>query len=372
MMFVSPHLKYDPTESLKPAAEALTGMRADIPSEVNVATLTAGQWWVYPLARSSGDIFYGLRMTPGAALTQSPVVVAQRSVATTLASCPAYLVPTRIHRTILASPARWDQIAATPVAQWKDLVALHHSLGGEDDLDELRKVLKDKRLQAQHAIKDFRKAHPVRLETQARLDPTPETAAYTKYVATVVTERTAPLPAPDAGCWNEALATLVLTMAKENAHDDDPRAAEEWAARRIVRQLPGLDSRTSVVTELSEDESVRIARSAAKLVLKAKDKTDVDPRVLPALAKVATAKYDGAAHLELAKALESAKDYAGAFTALMTAAFWQAQRKEEVDAPILDRVRKLARKAKWIDIADALDEMNEVRADLIKEGEWRC
>lgn len=371
MLFVSPHLTYDPTESLEPAAEALTGMRADIPAEVNVATLAAGQWWVYPLARSSGDIFYGLRLTPGVALQQSAVVVAQRSVATTLASRPAYLVPTRIHRTILASPARWDEIAATPVARWKDLVALHHSLGGQDDLDELRKVLDDKRLQAQHALPGLRKVHPVRLETQARLDPTPETVAYTRYVARVVAERTAPLPALDAGCWNEALATLVLSMAEESSDDDERRAAEEWAARRIVMQLPGLDARSSIVTELSENESVRIAQRAAKIVLKAKEHADVDPRALPAIAKVTTATYDGATHLELATHLEAAKEYAGAFTSLMTAAFWQAQREDEVDATILERARTLARKASWTEIADSLDEMQEARADLINEGEWR-
>jgi hypothetical protein len=372
MMFVSPHLKYDPTKSLKPAAEALSGLKADIPSDVNVATLSAGQWWVYPLARSFQENFVGLRLTPGVPLKQSPVVVAQRAVAITLASRPAHLVPVQMHRLVWASEARWDQLAATPANQWKELVALHRSLGGDDDLDELRKVLQDKRLKAQHFVKGFRAVYPVRLETQARLDPTPETAAYARYVAKVVTEQTAPVPAPEAGCWNEALATIVLTVAKDESADDEPRDAEEqWAARKIVGQLPGLDARTTVVPELSEDEAKRIASSAAKTVTKAKDKTGVDPRALPAIAKVATTKkYDGSAHVTLAKTLELAADYDAAFTALMTAAFWQAQHKDEVDTAIHDRARKLARKAKWIDIADALDEMHDVRAEMIKDGEW--
>jgi hypothetical protein len=371
-MFVSPHLKFDPTKSLKPAAEYLCGMTAEIPPEVNVATLSAGQWWAYPLARAADDVFFGLRLTPGVSLKRSPVVVAQRALAKTIASRPAYLVPVRVHQIVLGSEARWAELAATAAKPWKELIDLHHSLGGDDDLDELRKVLKDKRLKAAHRSPDFPTKQQVRLETQARLDPTPETAAYASYVARVLSERAAPAPAPEAGCWNEALATLVLYVAQQESDDQAPRHAEEqWAARRIVSQLPGLDARTNVVTDLSEEAAIRIATSAAKIVTKAKDKTGVDPRGWAAIGKVAsTKKYDGSAHLELAKTLEAAKDHPGAFVALMTAAFWQAQRKDTVDTTIHDRARKLARKARWVDIADALDEMHEVRAEMIKDGDW--
>lgn len=48
-----------------------------------------------------------------------------------------------------------------------------------------------------------------------------------------------------------------------------------------------------------------------------------------------------------------------------------AQRLGEVDTTIHDRARKLALKARWIDIADALDEMHDVRAEMIEDGEWR-
>jgi hypothetical protein len=372
MMFASPHLKYDPKKSLKSGAAELCGMTAALPPEVNVATLSAGQWWVYPLAREGNDVIVGLRLTPGVPLGQSPVVVAQRALATTHASRPAYFVPVRVHRLIGSDPDHWNEIAATPAKKWKELVELHHSLGGDDDLDELRKVLKDKQLKARSTGSNFRATYPVRLEIRARLDPTPETAAYTSYLAKAMSERQAPAPAPEAGCWNEALASLTLYVAQQQSDDDDPREAEEqWAARRRVSQLPGLDVHTSFVPDLSEESAMRVATSAAKIVTKAKDKTGVDPRALPAIAKVASMKkYDGSAHLTLAKTLELAADHAAAFTALMTAAFWQAQRKDTVDTAIHDQARKLARKAKWIDIADALDEMHEVRAKLIKGGDW--
>src|SRR3954469_24984749 len=227
MMFVSPHLKYDPTKSLKPAAASLTGMRADIPPEVTVATLSAGQWWVYPIAHTSDQVFFGLRLTPGVPLKQSSVVIAQRSLANTLASRPAHFVPVRVLRYAWSSDVRWDEIAGSSAKDWKELVQLHHSLGGNDDLEDLRKGLKDKPLKSKIRGSSFKTTFPVRLETLARLDPTPETAAYTKYLVKTLAEGKAPAPAPDAGCWNEALATLVLSNARENLQHDDPRDAEE-------------------------------------------------------------------------------------------------------------------------------------------------
>lgn len=372
MMFLSPHLKYDPTKSLNPAAASLCGIAGpDLPPEVTVATLAAGQWWVYPLAWSVDSIFIGLRLTPGVPLKQSPVVEAQRSLASTIASRPEFLVPVLVHKQASSGGARWDGIAATSAKKWKELVALHHSLGGDDELEELRKVLKDKRLQAQHADPDFRTSHRAGLETQARLDRTPETAAYTSYVAKVTSKphsaRTAPSPAPEAGCWNEALASLILEVAQHPDHRKSRRQDELWAAERIVRELPGLDARNAFF----EETATTMAITAAKVVTKAKDKASIDPRALPAIVQVATTKkYDGSAHLALAKTFEASKDYTEAFVALMTAAFWQAQRKRTVDTSIHGRARKLARKAKWIEIADALDEMHEVRAEMIIDGDW--
>jgi hypothetical protein len=370
MMFVSPHLKFDPTRSLTGETEPLCGMRAEIPPEVNRATLRAGQWWVYPLARGADNILFGLRLTPGVAMKDSAVVVADRAQAATIASSPAYLVPTRLHGTLRRGGEKWDELASLPPRKWKALVALHHTLGGDDDLDEVRKLVRDKAVKKLYETGDYRALVTTQCEWQQRLDRAPETAAYARYLVRAVTEKVAPTPTPDAGCWNAALATLALWMSQHDPDEQPHRDAELWSAWRVVHQLPGLDSSRGTGTEVgwTPGPAVELQISAAKVVTKRKDKAWASDLLLPAVEKLAASKkYDGAAHLAAATALDKARDPAGAFTALMAAAYWRVQARGEADVEVLGTARKLARKAKW-EIADALDEIFETQEQLEAES----
>lgn len=374
MMFVSPHLTFDPTKSLSPGVERLCGMAAEIPPEVNRETFGAGQWWVYPLGRAGGSHLVGLRLTPGTALAKSSVVIARGPLASTIASSPAYLVPIRVHDNMMGGGARWDEIARLSKAEWKALVELHHTLGGGDDLDELRKLTTDKAVKKAYekGSADYDGMVRARAESLTRLDAASETRVYASYLVKAAVERVAPTPTPEAGCWNPALATLALFIS-QNDPDDDPRRDEQlWAAWRVVHHLPGLDtarSGTGIVVSDTISVAVALHISAAKVVTKRKDKAWTSDPVLAAAEKLATAKkYDGAAHLEAAAALDKAGDAAGAFTQMAAATYWRVQARGASDPEALDAARKLARRARWTEVADSLDELHQTQQELEAEG----
>jgi hypothetical protein len=374
MMFVSPHLQFDPTESRPPEVERLCGMAAEIPPEVNRETFCAGQWWVYPLGRAGGSHLVGLRLTPGTALAKSSVVGVSGPQAVTIASSPAYLVPIRVHDNMMGGGARWDEIAALSKAEWKALVDLHHTLGGSDDLDELRKLTTDKAVKKAYekGSADYAGMVRARADSLTRLDTASETRIYASYLVRAAVERVAPTPAPDAGCWNAALATLALYI-NQNDPDDEPRREEQlWAAWRVLHNLPGLDSGRSGTGIIASDlTSVAVAlhTSAAKVVTKRKDKAWASDPVLAAAGKLATTKnYDGASHLEAAAALDKAGDAAGAFTQMAAATYWRVQAKGEADPEALDAVRRLARRARWTEVADSLDQLYQAQRELEAEG----
>jgi hypothetical protein len=358
MMFVSPHLAFNPLRSLPRDLEWPCDMQADIPPEINLETFRAGQWWVYPLARSGGTQIVALLLTPGVALAHSPVVVAQAGQAITIASSPAYLIPIRLHEKMVRGGQEWDELAATPAKTWKALVALHHTFGGKGELEELRKLLGDKRIKKTYEASDFRALMSAYAESQQRLDQAPETATYTSYLLQAASQKVAPTPTPEAGCWNAALASLALFV---NQHDEDtPRRDEEqWAAWQVAHHLPGLDTSRSgngIVVDCSIDAADELNVSAAKVVTKRKRKEWASDLLVPAIEKLATTKkYSGAAHRDAAVALETARDYPAAFRALAAAAHWQARAAGTADGTDLDAARKLARRAGWLDIADALD-----------------
>jgi hypothetical protein len=374
MMFVSPHLKFDPTESLSPDVERLCDLEAEIPPEVNLESFRAGQWWVYPLGRAGGSHLVGLRLTPGRTLASSAVVVAKGAQAMTIASSPAYLVPIRLHDRLRRGGASWDEIAGLSKAEWKALVELHHTLGGTDDLTELRKLTTDKAVKAAYekGAQDYRAMATARAESQQRLDRAPETQVYARYVLAAALDRVAPTPTPEAGCWNEALASLALYMSQNDPDGKPHRDDELWAAWRVMHGLPGLDtarSGTGINVDVSVPAAVALDVSAAKVVTKRKDAAwAADPR-LPAIEKLATSKkYDGAAHLDAAAALEQAKDHAGAFEARIAATYWKVHATGAADRSALDEARTLARTATWTEVADALDELYEAQEESEAEA----
>src|SRR6185436_1718175 len=140
-------------------------------------------------------------------------------------------------------------------------------------------------------------------------------------------DRVAPTPAPEAGCWNGALAAIALFVSQNDPDDRPHRDEEEWAAWRMTHELPGLDTACSgigVVANLSMQTAVALNMSAAKVVTKRKQRAWASDALLPAIEELATRKsYDGAAHLQAANALEEANEHAAAFTALAAATYWR-------------------------------------------------
>jgi hypothetical protein len=187
----------------------------------------------------------------------------------------------------------------------------------------------------------------------------------------VATERVAPTPTPEAGCWDGALAALAFYV-NQNDPEDEPHHHEElWAASRVVHGRPGLDtgrSGTGIIADFSVESAVLLNVSAAKVDAKRKDGGLARDLLLPAIKKLATTKScDGSAYVVAAGALEQADDPAGAFTALVAATYWRVHAKGAADRQALDAVRKLARRASWPEVAVSLDELYDAQAELETE-----
>lgn len=372
MMFVSSQLGFDPTEDLSPEVEALCNLQAEIPPEVNQATFAAGLHWTAPLGRSGGDVLVAIRLVPGLGLAQSPVVEIAGGQAVTIASSPARLVPVRLHERMRQGGAAWDELRALDDDAWQALILLHRKLGGEDRLEAVRSLLDDRELrQLYDGGAGLAAQAKVRARVLEHMDPGPETSAYARYLARYGAERVAPTPAPDAGPWTEAAATLAL-YASQNDPDDEPRREEEtWAAWRVAQQLPGLDSaRTGagLWPTLSRAAGAELALAAAKVVVKRASAPQRAHLLWPALERLANdPEYDGEAHFAAAEALERAGDVAGAFSALAASAYWEVVARGQVERDALAASAELARRAAWRQGADSLDELVAMRRALAED-----
>ena len=372
MMFVSPHLGFDPTEDLSPEVEVLCNLQAEIPPEVNLFTFAAGQHWVAPLGRSGGNVLVGLRLVPGRALAQCPVVEVEGAQAVTIASSPAHLVPVRLHERLRQGGAAWDELAALDDERWAALVALHHKLGGQGQLEAVRALLSDAGLRQLYDGGGDRKAQATaRAEVLQRLDPSPETAAYARYLARAGVDRVAPTPVPEAGGWTDSLCTLALYASQHDPEDEPHRDDESWAAWRVAQQLPGLDTARvglGLVPGLRRDAGAALALGAAKVVVKrARPEWQAGP-LWPAIERLAhEPDYDGLAHLEAAAALERAGEAAAAFTALAASSYWEVVARGEATRDALAPACALARRAGWTELADSLEELQTLRQDVLAE-----
>ncbi len=375
MMFVSPHLDFDPTKKLPPMVEPLCNLRMEIPADVNLHTFAAGQLWTYPLARSGNTGLVGLCLTPKTALADSAVVEVDGAQGITLASRPAYLVPVRLWERMRPGGPAWEEVAKLPAKTWKELAAFHHSLGGTDDLDAVRKLASDKKIKAAYekGAGDFKGMVTAFFEAQQRVDAAKETAVYAKYMVKAILDKVAPVPPPDAGCWSDALTSVALAVCRHDA-EEEPRPDDEAAASwRLLHQLPGLDTDRdkiiAILPGMKQTSAAKLLQSAAKVVVKRAQKEWAKDPLWPAIDALAKGKkYDGAAHFAAAAELEKAKDPAGAFTALAASSYWEVAAKGEVKRDTLDAARKLARKAKWAQVADSLDEMFETRKEVEEEA----
>lgn len=363
MMFVSPHLKFDPTRPLSPMVEPLCNLRMEITAEVNLHAFDAGQFWTYPLARRGEYGMVGIRLTPGKDLKDSPVVEVVGAQGLTLASSTASLVPICLWERVRGGGASWRNLSRQPAKVWDDLIAFHHTLGGTGELEAVRALLRDRSIKAacEKGAGDYPGLVAACFEAQQRMDPAPETAVYASYMTNAVRARAAP-PVPEAGCWNDALIAFAVAMKAKNA--DGLR----W---RLMGQLPGLDADRlpfSLIPGLQVAKAAPMLRSAARSLCKRPNPAWTTDPLWPAVEAISSArKYDGVAHLDVARSLEASGEFAAAFKALAASAWWDTAAHETATREVLEPARALARRAGWAQIADSLDEMVEVRREAREE-----
>jgi hypothetical protein len=371
---ISPYLKLNPLKDLPADSEHLYGVSGDIPTDVHIEVVRAGLWWVHPLGRRSPNVIVGLRLTPGVPLARSPVVSGRNATVSTESSSPAYLIPLHLHQYLIGGEEGWDRVAsfAASKEKWAALLKIHHVLGGQDNLEHIRKMLADRALRKVYADESNLRARRRAIgESRQKIEPVSETLAYLQYASKAADTFVAPLPTPDAGCWNAALASLVF-YASQNDPDEEPRLLEELdSAWRVMHFPPGLDtSRSGTGTALisSSEKSSALVKSAAKIVVKRKQKEWVSDPLFPAIEKLAkTKKYDGAAHVVAAAELERAGRFADAFNALIAAAYWEQNATGVAGKDRLEAALKLAKKAKWEEIAGSLEQQRETRRWLEEE-----
>jgi hypothetical protein len=375
MELSSPHWTFDPTAfTLDPSVAWLCDLRLDILDDVNLEALRSGLWWVYPIGRSFSNSLIGLRLRPGTPLARSPVVSARGAEAVTLCSSPAYLVPTLVFNQMLIGEPRWREVAKLSAADWAPAIALHRALGGGDDLEGLRAVAADRALAASIAVgaDDYERWVHAVSGIKSRLDAAPETATYWRYAAAVAITKSA-TPLPDAGGWNGALAALAFYASRDEGAPEAARALQLEAAWRMMQAPPALDtsrSGTGIALVPSSHKSVELGVSAAKVVAKRKPPAWTGDPLLPAIEQLATTKpYDGAAHALAASILARAGDPERAFDALTAAAYWSFHASGSAQPDALDAAVGVARHAGSTDVADALEQLRDARAQLEAEAQ---
>lgn len=169
-------------------------------------------------------------------------------------------------------------------------------------------------------------------------------------------------PVPEAGCWNDALTAFAVAM---KAKDADPL---RW---RLMGQLPGLDTDWQpfgISPGLKPANAASLLKVAARTLCKRPEAAWTMDPLWPAVEAIAsTRKYDGTARLDVAGSLEARGEFAAAFNALAASVWWDTAAHEAATREVLEPARALARRAGWVQIADSLDEMVEVRREAREE-----
>jgi hypothetical protein len=334
--------------------------RFDVPPEAWSNVFTCGTWWVIPFGTTWTAASIGVRLVPGRAPAEFPVIIAAEDLAATVATRPASYVPVAA---LLGMNRResWDRIAKLSDAGWNELSRLHTALGGDDaGILALRYVAGDRELRdgiVNDADYDLR----VRcmLASLDRLDPAADAIAARQFCRQARATDTATLSTPAAGDWN-AWTTAMAFLANRQRRAEGAALQAAWA---MMHHPPQLDTQMlepmpilSPDSRFSADHAIAAART---LIRGAEAAWRSDPlwRAVESLASAGD-RYDGAAHLLAADALEKAGRSEHALTALIAASFWSYTASGEATrGDILDAALALARRAGWSACVRALEQM---------------
>jgi hypothetical protein len=262
----------------------------------------------------------------------------------------------------------WQRARGASDEVWNDLVSVHRALGGKDKLEELRAVIADRELAARCCDQSNSYEHlKVRWQTAYRLEPA--VAPYVRYKYKALVDGAADVPWPDAPPYQAGMAQVALDFSEQ----EDRPAEMLIAAWEVVNQPAALDSNGSPFSSSTAEAAAAHYLTAAKTLVKNKSKLPAaskDP-LWPAIDGTATGKkYDGAGHLEAAKALVKAKQPERAWTALINASFFGGGLKGKARPDAYKAAKALADEAKWKHIAGALAAMEHAHLDEDDGEKW--
>ncbi len=341
------------------AASAACGLRFDLEERHWITLVGFGTWWVLPFARTVDDELFGVRVSPGAPIAESPIVMAKEFEVATIASRPAAFVPTCLARTAIATDSSWDGVRSLSRESWSELLELHHLLGGAGDFARLRAMLEDRGLQSSVSACD-----PV---ATARLlcagDDAPESGTYHEYVARAVASYEAPVPIPDVGCWSAAAAAISFvtnSMKKWKGARDSDALQAAWL---VANQPASLDSfQSSIPSQFSPPFGASPKRLALQhAVFLAEREQQVSPAwrqdpLWPAICQLGRhpGEYGGTAHMKAAENLAAAGQPERAYVALATAAYWMWVFTQKPFPTLMEGALLLAKESGWAEVHDAL------------------
>jgi hypothetical protein len=295
---------------------SVSGARDD-----RLARLRYGTWGLLPILRAGSGQGYAIRLLPGHAVEQSPVVFYAEAEAITVASTLQGSLPAILRHAAIDPADRWTH--------------LHRALGGE--------------------------GAPLAA-------PAPDSAevGYREYVGRCVREYSGHLPLPEGlQGWTAAAAANCFAgawSADRTARRLGVEPAKSEASRRLLiaswqvqhhpasldrgfGRMPGLRPRiTGSYWQSCADAAQVLCRR----------ERDTDPgwhrhplwNVVRTIAE-APGEYDGEVHLHAAAALDMAGDIYGAWSALCSGAYWSYVRRGAAREPFFDAARTLSAKHAW-------------------------
>jgi hypothetical protein len=283
-------------------------------------------FWALPIL-TTGEGTVAVRLLPGRAVADSPVVLIHKSNAITVASRAAGCLPMLLLRFALADQAdnwkawreSWDVIQS-------DLTTLDDALGGVG-LESLRSVVFDPHLGDALARAQVLSVEASRVvgEAMMRIDPSPEHVGFRQLLQTLIETKAPPPLAEVARCgvWSQ-LAAMLAYHAARDAAGPDVRRSWSWAVHERAR---GVDYRGPRPASHVPTAGVAIlgAKQTAKDLQAADGPWRQDPRA-SGFARVAAEGegYDGREHMLAAQALAGQGRGEDAWDVLCDAAFYAA------------------------------------------------
>lgn len=282
------------------------------------------------------------RLAPGVAVAD---IVAGESML--IAGHPSTFLPVwAVTRLVHGTTAEWDACQGWGKGEWELLIALHHRLGGDDELHGLHEVFSDRTLRAALCRDLDGDLWSARLpDAFAAAAPTDGRARVQRVLAEVATHGWMPALDPSTfGAWRGPLETslglrgnppdpaVLLNVLRAAARRPSSHDAS-WAGLVGVGGCSGT---------AAKDHGAPILTARALAERSPADWTGPWARAVRSLA-AAGSSYDGRAHLEIVESLCADGDHAGAWQAVLTACFWMFRRYGRVHGEVQLLCGRLAR-----------------------------